>query len=260
MREYPQHDEPSERRGRSRRLFLKGVAAGALFAPPLFAEAARGASSSPPAPNAPITVGAVIFQDYFASLDTTKWAPDWFGPNNVQNNVACNPANVSVFGGVAALKLSSHTAGALMSTNPNGGANPGFQFSYGYAEAKISFPGRGSTIYNWPAFWTNGQNWATDGEIDVAEGLGTLTSNYHSAAGADNSGPVPGNWGGTWHTYGVNRQPGKNDIYWDGQLVRSYATYDAGSPHYLVLNNGRASGRAVIGATVRAQYVCVWAP
>ena len=43
-----------------------------------------------------------------------------------------------------------------------------FRFTYGYAEARIWMPA-GSAL--WPAWWTDGQNWPSDGEIDVVEGI-----------------------------------------------------------------------------------------
>ena len=46
-------------------------------------------------------------------------------------------SNVSVSGGYLNLALTSSGTGGLVSTNPSGGASPGFQFTYGYAEARI---------------------------------------------------------------------------------------------------------------------------
>ncbi|WP_308012461.1 glycoside hydrolase family 16 protein [Arthrobacter sp. M4] len=172
-----------------------------------------------------------------------------------------NPANVRVSNGELGLTLASQTDGALVSSNPSGGAKPGFQFTYGYAEARVYFPGSGSTIYNWPAWWTDGQSWPTNGEIDIAEGLGTMTTNYHSPSGASNSGTISGTWSAGYHTYGVNRQPGKNDIYFDGKLVRSYATNDGGAPHYLIFNVGSSNSRTNVfgpASEVKIDYVRVW--
>ena len=200
-----------------------------------------------------------VFDDEFngSSLDTTNWSTSWFGGGNM-NNTSTSPANVSVANGVLTLTLSSTNTGALVSTNPSGGAGTGFQFTYGYAEARVLFAGSGSTCNDWPAFWTGGQSWPQDGEIDIAEGLGTLTSNYHSNAGASNSNTVPGSWCGTWHTYGVDREPGVNTIYWDGQVIRSYASNDGGSPQYLILNIGSGEGPSAAGDVMQVDYVRVW--
>ena len=202
----------------------------------------------------------MAFDDEFngSALDTTKWSSSWFNQDGVMNNTSTGPANVSVAGGILTLTLSSTSVGALISTNPAGGANPGFQMTYGYIEARILFAGQGSTCDDWPAFWTDGQSWPTDGEIDIAEGLGTLTSNYHSNAGANNSNTIPGNWCGSWHTYGVDREPGTNTIYWDGQPIRSYASNDNGSPQYIILNIGSGQGTDAPGTTMQVDYVHAW--
>lgn len=205
--------------------------------------------------------GVAVFQDEFdgTALNTDKWAPDWFG-GGVMNDVATNRNNVSVSDGKLVLTLSSSSQGALVSTNPNGGAKTGFQFTTGYyAEASVYFPGDGTQIHNWPAWWTDGQNWPRDGEIDIAEGLGPLTSNYHSNSGANNSNAVAGVWSNNFHTYGVDRQPGKNSIYWDGKLIRTYNTDDNGSPHYFILNVGK-SGQNILGAgsQMKVDYVRAW--
>lgn len=212
--------------------------------------------SSGPTPNAPVTVGKLIFDDEFQSAEQwgTSWANDWFSPSGNMNNVRTDPANVAVSGGQLTLARSAQFVGALVSTNPSGGARPGFQFTYGYVEARITF----ASNQDWCAWWTNGQNWPADGEIDIVEILGgSFTSNYHATNVTNNGGDVPGNWGTGPHTYGVNRQPRKNDIYWDGQPIRSYSTSDGGSPHYLILNVGSGSAE---GVQMTVDYVRVWNP
>jgi hypothetical protein len=250
-------------------------ASGPQTSTPVTAPVAPTPSTAPAAPAVPtvptVPTGAagppgnpaswnMVFDDEFngSSLDTTKWSTSWFNQDGVMNNVSTSPANVAVSGGNLILTLSSQSVGALVSTDPGGGASTGFQFTYGYVEARILFSGSGSTCNDWPAFWTVGQNWPADGEIDIAEGLGTLTSNYHSNAPTNNSNTIPGSWCGTWHTYGVDREPDTNTIYWDGQVIRSYATDDGGSPHFLIFNIGSGEGPYVAGDTLQVDYVRVW--
>lgn len=223
----------------------------------------------PSVPASPMPLGvsgkwSMKFQDEFngSTVDRAKWAPFWFSPSGVMNKVTTDPANVAVSNGELTLKLSDSTHGALLSSNPKGGATSGFEYNYGYSEARVFFAGTPSVVNNWPAWWTTGQKWPTTGENDIAEGLsGKMTTNYHSDAGASNSGTIAGSWGGTWHTYGLNRQPGKNDVYFDGKLVRSYPTIDNGAPHYFVLNVGASSATQAYGeaSKMRVDYVRFWA-
>lgn len=209
-----------------------------------------------------IVWGAPAFEDNFngTALDTSRWAPSWF-QGSTQNDVATSAANVSVSGGLLRLTLASSTSGASINTAPNDVSPNPFTFSYGYAEARIYFPGDGTTIYNWPAWWTTGLAWPGNGENDIAEGLGTMTVNYHSSAGASNQGTVPGIWSNAFHTYGLHRQPGWCDVYYDGVWVKGYATNDGGAPHCLILNIGRAWGanqRYGSDYQMLVDYVRVW--
>ncbi len=205
--------------------------------------------------------GAPAFEDNFngTALDTSRWAPTWF-KGGTQNNVVTSASNVSVSGGYLRLTLASSTSGASINTAPNDVSPNPFTFTYGYAEARIYFPGSGTSIYNWPAWWTVGLAWPGNGENDIAEGLGSMTVNYHSNAGASNQGTVPGVWSNTFHTYGLYRQPGWCDVYYDGVWVKGYATNDNGAPHSLILNIGSGYGPARYGTDYQmlVDYVRVW--
>ncbi|HYP45999.1 MAG TPA: family 16 glycosylhydrolase [Propionibacteriaceae bacterium] len=200
------------------------------------------------------------FSDEFngTALDTSKWVA-LEGYNT--NGVTTRAKNVSVSGGNLVLTLESSSSGAEVDSAPYDGAGAnGYLLPVGgYAEARINFPGRGSTIYNWPAWWASGPNWPAAGEHDIAEGLGNLTVNYHSPSGAHNQGTVPGTWSNSFHTYGLHRKATSADVYWDGRLVKSYRTDDNGGPQALLLNVGRGRNAAYGAASqVKVDYVRAW--
>jgi beta-glucanase (GH16 family) len=187
-------------------------------------------------PDGPVGGFSLVFDDEFSgsSLNLGSWV-DHSGYVD-QNNVTDSSSNLSVGGGDLVLTLASSSSGEAIETK-SAALDVG-----DYAEARIDFAGDGASIYNWPAFWAAGPGWPASGEQDVFEGLGSATVNYHYAVDGVNTqaGPfyIPGVWSDGFHTYGVYRGSDYCDVYWDGQLVKSYPTDDDGDPEYLILEVG----------------------
>jgi hypothetical protein len=215
-----------------------------------------------------------VFGDEFSgsTLDSTKWNPNWLGcstcttkPVNSAELSAYAPSQVSVNGG------SLHLTAVQQQTTVNGTSYPyrsglvesngKAQFTYGAFEARIYTPGSGSQIANWPAFWTDGQNWPTDGEMDVMEGLsgGKACYHFHSDAGGP-GGCASGDFTG-WHTYGAEWKPGAVTYYYDGKQVGQITTGITSQPMYLILNNAvsdQHGGPIMTPADMMVDYVRVW--
>jgi hypothetical protein len=203
------------------------------------------------------------FSDDFdaAHLNRAVWSTTWFGARRM-NGAAVLPSNVRVSGSCLVLSIDGSGKGAVVTSNPrNGDVKRGFQVGTGVVvEARVRIPGNGSRIHAWPAWWVNGQVWPLDGETDIVEGLsGRATTNYHSSGGHTVSDPIPGSWGGDWHTYALERERGRNRIYWDGRLVASYRTDDPGAPQYLLFTLRHSiPPDGTRTAELQVDYVRVW--
>jgi beta-glucanase (GH16 family) len=210
------------------------------------------------------------FADEFSSgLDTSKWNVGWFGtgvtkaPNGAE--WACmDPANVRVANGELQLSLASRQQSCGGTTQPYSGGlvntNGKFEFSYGAYEVRAWLPGTGGVMANWPAIWADGQNWPTDGEIDVMEGLGGQACWHFHYTGGGPGGCASGTYFGGWHTFAANWEPGAITYYYDGVQVGRLTSGITSAPEYLILANstGQWGGPTLTPATMRVDYVRVW--
>jgi beta-glucanase (GH16 family) len=213
----------------------------------------------------------LIFSDEFngTSLDTSKWTPGWFGssisgPVN-SAELACYDSKHATVPGDGSLHLLLDTTrntckstlnytGALVSSNGK------FQYAYGYVEFHVYLPASGASVANWPATWSDGQSWPTDGENDTMEGLGgDACVHFHSPAGGPGA-CVPGNFTG-WHTFASWWQPGIVTYYYDGVLVGTITLGITSAPQYLIIENTlESSSPQVVPADMLVDYVRVWTP
>ncbi len=213
----------------------------------------------------------LTFDDEFNSLNTATWGTNWLGnpgaitkPINTAEQAAYDPAQVSVSGGYLRLgtaykdvtvagKNYDMVAGMVQSDNR-------FEQTHGYFEARIYLPGTNGQINNWPAFWMNGENWPTDGELDIMEGLsGRAGWHFHSPSGGPGE-TESGDYTG-WHTYGALWEPGKVTYYYDGVEVGEISSGITSSPMYLILNNGISDslgGPTSVGSTMLVDWVHVY--
>jgi hypothetical protein len=137
----------------------------------------------------------LVFDDEFdgTSLNTAKWAAGWFSSGITQPltpaELECfDPAEVSVGGGELHLSMIAKSETCGGKTRPYASeivtTNGKFSFTYGFMEATVWVPGTGGVIPDWPDVWLDGQNWPTDGEIDIMEGLsGQACWHFHYPGG-----------------------------------------------------------------------------
>jgi len=212
-----------------------------------------------------------LFDDEFSAgaLDTSKWSTGWFGngitqPVNSYEIDCYDPNQVSQSGGELDLTLIAKAQSCGGTTEPYSSGivttNGKFSFTYGFYEARVWLPAAaGGQVANWPAIWADGQNWPTDGELDVFEGLGGQACwHFHSPQGGP-GGCAAATYTSGWHTFGADWEPGTVTYYYDGQAVGTITSGITGAPMYLILNNATSQGSpTVTNAAMRIDYVRVW--
>lgn len=176
------------------------------------------------------------------------------GDGSMHLNVTATPSRC---GGV-----SYPYTGALISSNPFDRRSGGFQYRYGVFEAKVYLPAAGPIIADWPAVWTIGQHWPTDGEDDVMEGLfGYACFHFHSlhfhphGPGGCVTSVRPG-----WHTFASVWKPGSVSYYYDGIEVGRVTEGVTSSPMFLIVDNTvwKNTPNQTRLDSMRIAYVRVW--
>lgn len=160
-----------------------------------------------------------------------------------------------------------YKSGLLTTGGSENGHKPGYNFTYGYVEARIKVPsGKGL----WSAFWMLPQSYDDGrGEIDIMEVLGDATNmletHYHvdGPGDADKATKVV-DLAGDFHTYGVNWQKDSITWYLDGKAVFT-APNKTNEPMYLLLNlavggdwPGAPNSQTKFPSSMQVDYVKVW--
>jgi hypothetical protein len=240
----------------------------------------------------PATAGktgwSMAFDDEFngTSLDTTKWVPFWYSASTGVDGLSTPASNVTESGGNLILTRSNAQNGAMVSTRPGAAGAPYVGFSLGTEsvfEARILFPGNGSQIYNWPAFWVlhdQGEPNPPTVEIDVFDmwqphPQSAYLVNYPTygkgGPGCNLTQPYTDKYyGDQFHIWTVHRGPSYVDVYIDGvqrwhQAVNSDdPKYAPNSAQYIQINLGTSSqgGPSISGpaSNVLVDYVRAWTP
>lgn len=215
------------------------------------------------------------------NIDTTKWDNAlWVAGSNTtvggSNENDCYDASQATEGnGELDLTLVAKSEPCYGGKSYGTGfiqTNGKYSFSYGFTEARIWLPGTNGNIADWPSFWQDGQNWPTDGELDILEGLsGQACGHWHGGPNGDGigwnvgSGCSSTSYTGGWHTFGADWQPGSVTWYYDGinmgtitsSQASQFGNALAGSPQFLIL--GLANNNPIVApATQRNDYVRVW--
>src|ERR1700759_4226422 len=227
----------------------------------------------------------LIFDDEFnaSKLDTSKWSTGWLAsgitaPVNSFERECYDPAQVTEGDGSLNLSLITKTescdiadpqyASGIVNTNGK------FSYTYGFLQARVWLPavtGNPSQVADWPAVWTDGQNWPADGEDDIMEGInGHACAHFHSAvspggvAAAHGTAEVSARSGcvneiltGGWHTFGANWESGSVTYYYDGKDIGSVTSGVTSAPMFLILNYA-AGAPYQSPSTMKVDYVRVW--
>jgi beta-glucanase (GH16 family) len=261
---------------------------------PAAAPAPAPPAAAPSAATTPVPVGVagswrLIFNDQFSgsSLDPS-WSTGWFGSGitagvgGASEPECYDPSHVIEGNNELDLTFTQETETCDGGSHPYTAGilttNGKFSFTYGYVEFRAWLPAASNGgVANWPDLWTAGQNWPTDGEIDIAEGLGgTLCAHYHGPTnggegfGAGGGTGCPGGtYTGAWHTYGADWEPGIITYYYDGKSIGCVAANGSlcngpnvtisTAPMYLLMSFGSSYSYPITApATLRVAYVRVW--
>lgn len=143
-----------------------------------------------------------VFEDGFSSGDLSQWSV-WYGGAFNEELQLYQAANLQAANGLLSITARKETATGP--TTPFDATPRTFSFTSGRIESKSHFSASNATpkvrlsarlklpggYGMWPAFWSYGDPWPTQGEIDILEGRGQEPFQYQTA-------------------YWFGRRPGKN--------------------------------------------------
>ncbi|WP_051286193.1 glycoside hydrolase family 16 protein [Salinimicrobium terrae] len=183
----------------------------------------------------------MVFEEEFSS-DLSKWDV-WTGGAYNNELQHYQGDNLEINDGV--LKISAKKETVNGSTDPNNATTKEFNYTSGRIESKESFSANtGSPKVRmvakimwpnghglWPAFWSYGDPWPTQGEIDILEARGNEPTEYHTNYfyGTQEGVNLVQNATGTinadtdltacYHVYELIWEENKLTSYLDGKLV-----------------------------------------
>jgi beta-glucanase (GH16 family) len=209
----------------------------------------------------PTGPGVLLFDQFdgpAGQLPSSQWRFDLGGDgwgNNEMQVYTDDPANVSLDGaGHLAITTRQDPGGQITSARVT--TKGTVEFASGRAEARIALPA-GTGLH--PAFWLLGSSidhvgWPDAGEIDVIETLNDAAE-YHTGIHAPSSdsprgqevskaGPAPSPLAGEFHTYWVERTPGRIVTGIDDQTLLTVTPADLAptsrwvfdAPSFVLLN------------------------
>lgn len=206
-------------------------------------------------PDGPPGSWRLVFSDHFrgASLDTKHWSTcyHWGCTNGGNKELEVYQASqVTVHDGTVSLTVvprrtlgKEYVSGMLSSYRK-------FSFRYGYVQIVAKLPlGRGL----WSAFWTEPESGVWPPEIDIMENVAqsdsvSLYIHYDAADHFDSSTVYLPNASSTFHTFGVDWEPGSITWYVDG-FRWAHFNLSITQPEYLIADlavNGRVPPNSAV--------------
>lgn len=186
----------------------------------------------------------IFLDDFSTTVDQSTWNI-WYGGAYNNELQLYKPENLVVNNGNLEIQAKNETV--VGPTLPGSTTNSSYDFTSGRIESKTLFSASTATprirmlariklpsgYGMWPAFWSYGDPWPTQGEIDIMEAKGDQPYTYSVAywygrrAGGQASGgyywpTTNGNLQDYWHVYEVIWEKNALNYYIDGHFVRQF--------------------------------------